>query len=88
MVKKKTKKIVKVVKKLERAQNKIPAAAKKIPAEPASLVISSLIHRVECMRCGAITPIQKLAHNPTARFACIQCNAQLDVFNNCKTCNE
>jgi len=88
---KKSVKVVKrIIKKISEPQKKISASApvKKIQPEPASLIITSPIHQVECLRCNAVTPIQKVAHNPTARFACIQCNAQLDVFNNCKTCNE
>ena len=46
------------------------------------------LHQVECLRCNAVTPIKKMGHNPTAIFVCIQCNAPLDIFNNCKTCNE
>ncbi len=67
---------------------KNPNPAKKVAGQQPSLVVSSPIHQVECLRCNAVTPVQKMGHNPGAIFLCLQCNAKLDIFNNCKTCNE
>ncbi|MBS3068273.1 hypothetical protein J4450_06210 [Candidatus Micrarchaeota archaeon] len=78
--------VKKAVKKIEKP--KTLKTTKKVAVVQPSLIVSSPIHQVECLRCSAITPIQKLAHHPTALFTCIQCNAKLDIFNNCKTCNE
>ena len=66
---------------------KKPKQSKKIE-KAIELVMMEPRHDVECLKCGAITTIPRIGHNPAAKHMCIQCNALLDIFNNCKTCNQ